>query len=205
MARRLPAVFLSLAVLFLSTASLSIAAISFVKTIGTTSSTTTGTSLAITVPASGVAAGNRAIVTIALNPSTGTVACSDTGGNSYAVDRNVANGSGTAGVRSVILSAQVATALVSGNTITCTHPSVTARALSANEFSGLATTATLDKVASATGNNTAPSSGATTTRHERQNSDRRHRRRRSDNRNVYCGCELRNCRPRWHKRGHRSK
>ncbi len=163
MARRLPAVFLSLAVLLLSTASLSIAAVSFVKTIGTTSSTTTGTSLSITVPASGVAAGNRAIVTIALNPSTGTVACSDTGGNSYVVDRNVANGSGTSGVRTVILSSQVASALVSGNTITCTHPSVTARALSANEFSGLATTAAVDKVKSATGNNTAPSSGATTT------------------------------------------
>ncbi|MGH7875608.1 MAG: beta strand repeat-containing protein [Candidatus Binatia bacterium] len=163
MVRRLPAFLLSIAVLLLSTASLSMAAVSFVKTIGTTSSTTTGTSLAITVPASGVAVGNRAIVTIALNPSSGTVACSDTGGNSYAVDRNVANGSGTSGVRTVILSAQVATALVSGNTITCTHPSVTARALSANEFSGLATTATLDKVASATGNNTAPFSGATTT------------------------------------------
>ena len=163
MTRRLPAFLFSLATLLLGTSSWSMAAISFIKTIGTTSSTTTGASLSITVPASGVAAGNRAIVTIALNPSTGTVACNDTGGNSYVVDRNVANGSGTTGVRTVILSAQVTTALVSGNTITCTHPSVAARALSASEFSGLETSATVDKVASATGNNTAPSSGATTT------------------------------------------
>ncbi len=163
MARRLPAVLFSLATLLLGTSSWSMAAISFIKTINATSSTTTGTSLTITVPALGVAAGNRAIVTIALNPSTGTVACGDTGGNSYAVDSNVANGSATTGVRTVILSAQVTTALVSGNTITCTHPSVTARALSAHEFSGLATSATVDKVATATGNNTAPSSGATTT------------------------------------------
>ena len=63
----------------------------------------------------------------------------------------------------MIFSAHVATALTSGNTITCTHPSVTARALSANEFSGLASTAAVDKVASATGNNTSPSSGSTAT------------------------------------------
>jgi len=139
------------------------AQIAFVKNIGATSTTTTGTSTSITVPASGVAVGNRIIVTLALNPSTGTVSCSDAGANTYAVDRNVANGSGTTGVRTVILSARVTTALASGNAISCTHPSVTARALSANEFSGLATSSTRDKVASATGNNTSPSSGNTTT------------------------------------------
>lgn len=140
-----------------------LAQISFIKNIGTVTSTSTGTTTAITVPVSGVAAGNRVFVLLGMNPSTGTVTCNDSGGNSYAVDRDVANGSGTSGVRTVILSAQVATALVSGNTITCTHPSVTARALSANEFSGLATTAAVDKIASATGNNAAPSSGATST------------------------------------------
>ena len=73
------------------------AQIAFVKTIGTTSTTTTGTSTVITVPAAGVAAGNRVIVALGMNPASGTVACSDTRGNSYALDRNVANGSGTSG------------------------------------------------------------------------------------------------------------
>ena len=137
--------------------------IAFVKTIGTTSTTTTGTTTTLTVPASGVAAGNSVILFLSINPSAGTISCSDSKGNSYTSNRNATNGSGTTGVRTVVLSAHNIIALTSGNTITCTHRSVTARALSASEFSGLATTATVDKVASATGNNTTPSSGATAT------------------------------------------
>jgi hypothetical protein len=98
-----------------------------------------------------VGAGNRVIVSFAFNPASGTVSCSDSGGNSYAIDKDITNGSGTTGVRTVIASAHVTTALISGNTITCTHPSVTARALSANEFSGVAATSAIDKSASATG------------------------------------------------------
>src|SRR5438874_1818686 len=53
------------------------------------------------------------------------------------------------------------TALVSGDTITVTHPSASVRALSANEFSGLSPTSALDQTHTATGSSTAPSSGAT--------------------------------------------
>src|SRR5437868_4814605 len=50
-----------------------------------------------------------------------------------------------------------------GNTITCTHPSVAARAMSADEFSGLASSGAKDKTMSGTGNNTSASSGSTAT------------------------------------------
>jgi hypothetical protein len=79
------------------------------------------------VPAAGIAMGNRIILTFGLNPSSGTISSSDSRTNSYTVDRSVTNGSGTTGVRTVIISAYVGTALTSGDTITCTHPSVTAR------------------------------------------------------------------------------
>src|SRR2546422_789911 len=66
-----------------------LADIAFVKTIGTAASTSTGTTLSVTVPASGVAAGTSVIVSIAINPSTGTVSCTDTRSNSYAVDSDI--------------------------------------------------------------------------------------------------------------------
>jgi YD repeat-containing protein len=137
--------------------------IAFVKNIGTASSTTTGTTLSVTVPAAGVAAGTSVVVSIAINPSSGTVSCSDSGGNSYAVDRNVTNGSGTTGVRTIILSAHNILALTSGNAITCTHPSVSARAMSANQFSGIASSAPRDQTMAGTGTSAAPSSGSTPT------------------------------------------
>ncbi|MBM2802689.1 MAG: hypothetical protein HW419_582 [Deltaproteobacteria bacterium] len=139
------------------------AQIAFVKTIATNATNTTGTSIAVTVPAAGVAAGNSIIVSFAMNPATGTVSCADTASNSYGVDRDVVNGSGTSGVRTVILSADNVIALASGNTITCTHPSVAARAVSANEFSGLAVSAARDQTAGAIGSSMAPSSGSTPT------------------------------------------
>jgi len=140
-----------------------VAQISFVKTIGTASSTSTGTSLSVTVSAAGVAAGNSVIVSLAFDPASGTVSCSDTRGNTYAVDKDTTTGSGTSGVRAVILSAHNITALTSSNTITCTHPSAAARALGANEFSGLAASGTQDKTSSGTGNSTSASSGSTQT------------------------------------------
>src|SRR4029079_8284092 len=93
----------------------------------------------------------------------GTVSCVDTKGNSYTVDTDVMNGTSGSGdgVRTVILSAPITTALVSGNTITVTHPSVSARAVSVNEFSGLISSGRLDRFASATGSSASPSSGTT--------------------------------------------
>ncbi|MGH7768757.1 MAG: hypothetical protein ACREQP_15030, partial [Candidatus Binatia bacterium] len=140
-----------------------LAAISFVKNIGGASSTTTGTTLSVTVPTSGVAAGTSIMISLAMNPSTGTVSCTDTRSNSYVIDRDITNGSGTTGLRTVILSTHNVVALVSGNIITCTHPSITARAISANQFSGIVSTSSRDQTAAATGNSTAASSGATPT------------------------------------------
>jgi hypothetical protein len=137
-----------------------LAVISFVKNIGTNTIKSSGTSISVTVPAAGVAAGNSIIVTFAMDPAAGAVTCTDTAGNSYTTDADVTNGTS---VRSVICAAHNVSALVSGNTITVTHPTATARAMSANEFSGLAATATLDKTSTGTGQSTAPTTSATAT------------------------------------------
>src|SRR2546425_532508 len=126
-AARLRWAMLALPLLVALLASDAAAAISLVKNIGTNASTTTGTTIPVTVPAAGVAAGNTVIVTIALDPTSGSVTCADTKGNSYSKDADVTNGSAAAGARTVIFSARVATALTSGNTITVTHPSVATR------------------------------------------------------------------------------
>src|SRR5437667_1919810 len=149
----------TLALLLPLAASEARAGIGFVKNIGTNSSATTGTTIAVTVPAAGVAAGNSIILTLAMGDAAGTVSAAD-GVNTYTVAANVTNASH---VRTVILSAQNVTALASGATITVTHPSVAARALSANEFSGVSKTAALDQTSAASGTDTNPSSGSTAT------------------------------------------
>ncbi len=136
------------------------AGIALVKTIGTAGNQTTGTAISVAIPAAGVAIGNRIVVGFAMDPSAGVVSCSDSRGNAYNVDRSVTNGAGTSGVRTVICSAPVTTALVNGDVITVTHPSVAAKAVAAFEFSGVATAA-LDQTQGAVGNNDSPSSGAT--------------------------------------------
>src|SRR5207249_1995537 len=93
---------------------------------------------------------------------TGSVTYADSKGNTYTKDADFTNGSGTSGVRTVVFSAPVTTALVNGNTITVTYPTATAKAVSVNEFSGLATAA-FDKTASAKNTSTTPSSGSTAT------------------------------------------
>src|SRR5262245_37357478 len=154
---RAPAVGLA-ALLVAATASGASAAIALEQTVATAGSTTTGTTLVVTVPAAGVAADDTLIVVVAIDPASGSVSCDDTGGNTYTVDVDIPNGSGTTGVRTVILSALVTTPLASGDTITVTHPSVAARAVAVYEFSGVGM---LDMVAGATGNDANPSSGDT--------------------------------------------
>jgi hypothetical protein len=120
-----------------------LAAIAFVKNVGTNGTTTTGTTLAVTVPAGGVAVNDTVVISFAMDPTSGTVSAADARGNTYTADANFqqgTSGSGT-GVRQVLLSARLGTALVAGDSITVTHPSVAARAMSVSEFSGLAATA----------------------------------------------------------------
>src|SRR3989441_5535079 len=137
------------------------AAIAFVQNVGVGGNTVAGTSVSVTLQGSvSVAVGDTLIVTFVMDPAAGAVSCADSRGNSYSVDADVTNGSGTSGVRTVVCSASVATALGNNDTITVTHPLATSNALSVNEFSGLRASA-LDKTAGATGNSTTPASGAT--------------------------------------------
>lgn len=124
-------------------------------TLGTNNTKTTGTTLAITTT-NAVAAGESVAVALAMDPAAGTVSCADSAGNTYTVQDQVTNGSGTSGIRLVVLAAHNAGAMAAGGTITVTHPSCAARAVSAASF-------LLDgagqKVASGTasGSSTAPS------------------------------------------------
>src|SRR5438445_13879570 len=148
----------TLALLLPLAASEARAVIGFVKNIGTNSSATTGTTIAVTVPAAGVATGDSVILTLAMADASGGVTATDSKGNTYSLVADITNASN---VRTVILAAHNVTALVSGDTITVTHPSASLRALSANEFSGLSPTSALDQTHTAFGSSTAPSSGAT--------------------------------------------
>ena len=135
--------------------------ISHVKNVGTNAVYAAGTTIAVTVPVAGVAVNNFLVVYFAMDGAAGTVSAADTQGNPYTVAANAQFATPGAGnVRSVILYAPVNTALVNGNTITVTFPSVTAKAVSVHEFAGVAS---LETSAVATGTGTAPSSGNATT------------------------------------------
>jgi hypothetical protein len=137
------------------------AAIGFVQNIGSNQSKTAGASITITVPAGGVAAGNSILITFAMDDTDGAVSATDSNGNVYAVDADANRVGVNDRVRTVILSAHNVAALAGGDTITISHPSATARAASAAEFSGLAPTGALDQTSTNVGWSTAPSSGAT--------------------------------------------
>jgi hypothetical protein len=131
--------------------------------IGTATSATSGTTIAVIVPAEGVAVNNTIIVAVAMDANTGSVSVNDTGGNSYTVDKDIASGTDNTAVRTLVFSAPVTTALVSGNTITVTMPTTVGKAVSASCFGGLVTATPVDQTASATGTSTSPSSGSTAT------------------------------------------
>src|SRR5438876_5482305 len=99
----------TLALLLPLAASEARAVIAFVKNIGTNASATTGTTIAVTVPAAGVAAGDSVILTLSMGDAAGTVSAADSAGNVYAVAADVTNASH---VRTVIVSAHNVTALV---------------------------------------------------------------------------------------------
>src|SRR5438874_739749 len=148
----------TLALLLPLAASEARAVIGFVKNIGTSASATTDTTIAVTVPAAGVAAGHSIILTLAMGDASGGVTATDSKGNTYSLAADITNASN---VRTVILAAHNVTAPVTRDTIPATHPSASVRALSANEFSGLSPTSALDQTHTATDSSTAPSSGAT--------------------------------------------
>lgn len=135
-------------------------AIAFVQHVGDSATKASGATVAITVPAAGVTAGNSVIVYVASVTAQG-ISVSDTAGNTYSVDADVSNGTA---VRTFIAAAHNVAALASGDTITVTWAAaVSVKAVSVDEFSGLATASALDQTTTATGSSTTPSSGAVNT------------------------------------------
>jgi hypothetical protein len=117
------------------------------------------TSLELSIPAPGVPAGDTLILRLVLRDSaTGTVAASDSAANAYAIDHSVVN----AEQRVAILRTRVTTPLTSGDMITVTFPPATASVLSADQFSGIATSP-VDVIASGTGTGLLASASVTTT------------------------------------------
>src|SRR5438552_612956 len=140
------------------------ATIAFVKNIGTATGNNTGTTITITLQTGvSVAAGNSIILSFVSADIGTTFSATDSASNGYSVDiQGVKTGTGS--VRTVILSAHNVSALAAGNTITVTFPSTTSRrVLTADEFSGLAKSGTLDKTSSAGSSGTTPDSGFTAT------------------------------------------
>lgn len=127
------------------------AAITHVKTVGTVNAKgASSTTTTFTVGANGASAGNNIIIAIVVGFSAGedtiVPACTDTKGNIYTTDVDFFN-QATAATRTAICSSRLTTSLTTGDVITVTHASQPARALSVDEFSGLAATNPLDKTA----------------------------------------------------------
>src|SRR5438552_369045 len=153
---------LALALLFGLAACEARAGIAFVKNVGTATGNNIGTSITITL-ASGVsvAAGNSVILSFVGADVAGAYSATDSAGNAYGADVQGAR-SGT--VRTVILSAHNVNALAGGSTITVTFPSTSnRRAVTANEFSGLAKTGTFDQSHTGNANSGTADSGFTAT------------------------------------------
>src|SRR5450631_2269063 len=133
----------------------------FVRRVGSATATGSRTSTVLAVGAPGVVAGHTLVVSLLLSSTsstTGAVAAADNAGNTYAVVRDVNDGS--AGDRTVTLVALSVKALAVGATITATYPSSAETHLSADEFAGVTA---VDTSAGATASTAAFSSGATAT------------------------------------------
>ena len=120
----------------------------------------TGGSSTVTVPAGGVPAGTTVIVSLVLRGTTaGTVGASDPGGNSYSIDADVTGN----GLRTVMLSSRLDTALAAGDTITVSHSfSDDSQGISAAAFTGISSGTRVDATGTATGDSTSPSATAAT-------------------------------------------
>lgn len=127
----------------------------FVQSVGT--ATCGSTSSTITVGAAGVAEGHTVVLRLSMHGATaGSVAATDSKGNTYTNDADAGSGD-----RAVVLSGYVNNALVSGDTVTVTHPTNTSSAVSAADFSGVAASSRVDATGTGTGSSTAPSAVVT--------------------------------------------
>lgn len=127
----------------------------YIKNVGSTSTKSTGTTLSITVPSSGVSAGNTLIVKVAHDYTTGGPTVIDSRGNTYTRDQTSPN-SGTT-MRSSLFSAPINAALLPGDTIQLTtSASVNAKAMSVDEFSGIIFSSNIDQKNSMSATSTTP-------------------------------------------------
>jgi hypothetical protein len=142
--------------------------LSFVKSVGTATSATSVSSLAVTVPAGGCAVGHLVVVHFAgFNYTSGTVSIADTRSNTWGHPFTKTNS--TFGINEVWYSV-LTTALQSSDTITVTVPTGDqCYAMTADEFTGLSPVAGqpwANDATGATGTSTTPSDtlnpGATT-------------------------------------------
>ncbi len=125
-------------------------AIAFIKTVGTRTANGNISKLALTIPATGVAAGRSLVVVLQAgnNGSLAGVGCSDPINGAYGRDAGAGGGDRPF---VAVLSRHNTAALASGQTITCTFPKQrNGAAMVVNEFSGLSAAA-LDRTATAAG------------------------------------------------------
>ena len=119
-----------------------------------------GTTLTISPVTASV--GHTIFVLFSMDPASGSVTVTDSKGNTYTQDKDVTNGSGTSGVRTLVFSTRVTSAL-SSDTITITHPSAKARVANALMVDDLVVASWTDKAVSSTGNTSPMSVGPTAT------------------------------------------
>ena len=122
-----------------------LAAPTYVGAVGSNYANTAGTTLSISVGAGGVAVGNTVIIAFSTRGTASytTPTVTDSRGNTYSLAVGAlcyAHG------RTYIFYGPVTTALVSGDTITVTTPSVASRVAVAAAFSGILTASPLDQV-----------------------------------------------------------
>jgi hypothetical protein len=120
-------------------------AASFVKVVGVRARTNvSNSSITVSVPSSGVNAGDSIVVTLQASDLAGAIGCSDPVNGAYGVD--VVSPAGAP--RIAILSKHNVAALSFGDLITCTYPLFSgASSVGAYEFTGLDPVATLDQTA----------------------------------------------------------
>jgi len=132
----------------------------YVGRVGSLTVSTARTTSTVTVGSTGVSAGHTVVVSLLLSSTslTGAVSVTDSGGNTYAVVRDVNDGS--AGDRVVTAVSVRVRALPAGATVTMTYPSAAETHAVVDELAGVSG---VDVSAGATGTGTAFGSGSAST------------------------------------------
>lgn len=128
---------------------------SWIKNVGSATSKTSGTKLAITVPAGGVSAGSTLLVRVAHSYTSGGPTMADSKGNTYTRDQTSPNAATT--MRASLFRGTINNALQEGDVIQLTTSAAAAvRVMVVDEFAHLTYSSPLDVI------NSASSAGSTT-------------------------------------------